>query len=71
MRKVISISLPESLAKEVEKEVKAGKFAGKSEFFRNLFRVWKEEKPLKELKESRMEIAEGKGKTLRSLKSLR
>jgi putative addiction module CopG family antidote len=71
MRTVINISLPEPMAKEVEKEVKKGKFASKSEFFRNLLRMWEEEKLLKELKQSRQEIAQGKGKVLKSLKDLR
>jgi len=71
MRSVINISLPQSMAKEVEKEVKVGKFASKSEFFRNLFRLWEEEKLLKDLVASQREIVAGKGKVLRSLKDLR
>lgn len=71
MRNIINISLPEDLKKVVEKEVKRGKFASKSEFFRMLLRLWEEEKLLKELEESEKEIREGKGKVLRSLKDLR
>lgn len=71
MRSIINVSLPESMAKEIEKEVKKGKFISKSEFFRNLFRLWEEEKLLKELRESQREIIGGKSKILRSLKDLR
>ena len=71
MRSVVNISLPKNMLKEVEKEVKAGNYASKSEFFRSLIRLWKEERLLKELKESRREIEQGKGKVLRSLKDLR
>lgn len=55
----------------VENEIKSGKFATKSEFFRNLIRIWEEKKLLDELKESQREIVSGKGKVLRSLKDLR
>ena len=68
MRNIINISLPEVLAKEVEKEVKVGKFASKSEFFRYLLR---EHRLAKELEEDRKEFERGNGKTLRSLRDLR
>ncbi len=68
MRTIINISLPSELAGEVEKEVKRGKFASKSEFFRHLFR---EQQLLKELRASEKEFAEGKGKLLTSLRDLR
>lgn len=55
----------------MEKEVKTGKFATKSEFFRALVRKWEGNSLLKELKESQKEIAKGKGKILRSLRDLR
>ncbi len=71
MRSVINISLPKSMAKEVEREVKAGKFASKSEFFRGLFRLWEEEKLLRAIRESEGGFARGEGKILRSLKDLR
>lgn len=71
MRNIINISLPKELSKEVDKAVKSGNFASKSEFFRNLIRMWKEQKLLDEIMESEKEFAEGKGKILRSLKDLR
>jgi putative addiction module CopG family antidote len=71
MRNIVNISLPEELNREVEKAVKKGHYASKSEFFRNLIRLWKEEQLLQELRESQREIAAGKGKVLRSLKNLR
>lgn len=71
MRTIINISLPQELNKQVEKAVKSGRYASKSEFFRSLLRLWEEEQLLKELKESQKEIADGKGKVLKSLKDLR
>jgi Arc/MetJ-type ribon-helix-helix transcriptional regulator len=71
MRTVVNISLPEELFKEVEKAVKVGKYASKSEFFRSLFRLWKEQELLNEIKESEREFAAGKGKTLKSFKKLK
>jgi hypothetical protein len=71
MREVINISLPAPLVKTVKKAVKKGNYASTSEFFRHLLRDWQEEIILSELKESKMEIAAGRGKTLKSLKILR
>ncbi len=71
MRNIINISLPEELKLEVEKAVKTGQYATKSEFFRHLFRLWKEEQTLLEFRESQAEISKGKGKKLKSLKELR
>lgn len=71
MREIINISLPSQMAKTVKKAVNEGNFMSTSEFFRELVRDWQEGKLLRELNESRREIAAGKGKVLRSLKSLR
>lgn len=71
MRTVINISIPEQLSVLVEKEVKKGNFASKSEFFRNLFRLWIEGRLQSELEESRRELKSGKGKLLKSLADLR
>jgi len=53
MRSVINISLPKSMADLVEKEVKSGKFATKSEFVRHMIRLWNTHKLAEELKEVR------------------
>ncbi len=72
MRNIINISLPVEMAKMVKKEVKEGKYASTSEFFRFLLRQYeKENKFLAEIEESRREIKAGKGKVLKSLKDLR
>lgn len=71
MRSIINISLPKELTKEVEKAVQSGQYASKSEFFRSLLRLWKEQQLLEEILESEKEFAQGKGKILRSLKDLR
>jgi Arc/MetJ-type ribon-helix-helix transcriptional regulator len=71
MRHIVNISMPAELKREMEKEVKEGKFASTSEFFRHLLRLWQQEKAFRELQEARKEIASGKGNALRSLKDLR
>ena len=68
MRSIINISLPPQMAKKVEKEVKKGKFASTSEYFRHLLRT---NELVKELEKSRREFEAGKGRVLRSLKDLR
>jgi Arc/MetJ-type ribon-helix-helix transcriptional regulator len=68
MRNIINISLPVALAAEVEKEVKKGGFASKSEFFRHVLR---ERRLAKELEDDRREFEKGKGKVLKSLRDLR
>lgn len=71
MRAVVNISLPQPLVNIVNEEVISGKYATKSEFFRNLLRMWMENKELKDLEKSRTEFRQGKGKLLKSLKELR
>lgn len=71
MREVINISLPMPMFKTVKSAVKTGSYASTSEFFRALLRDWQEGKLLNELNESRLEIAAGKGRILKSLKDLR
>lgn len=71
MRAIINISVPQEVKKEMETAVKQGGFATKSEFVRNLMRLWKQEQLLKELRQSQREFPRGKGKVLKSLKNLR
>ena len=71
MRQVVNISLPKELNKSVEEIVKNKKYATKSEFFRDLLRLWLEGKILHDLAESRQELSSGRGKSLKSLKDLR
>ena len=71
MREVINISLPKELKQAVEETIKKGSYSTKSEFFRELLRLWLEGKILRELAESRKELALGRGKLLKSLKELR
>ena len=71
MREIINISLPKELNRAVEETIKKGKYSTKSEFFRELLRLWLEGKILRELAESKKELALGKGKLLKSLKELR
>ena len=55
----------------VMREVRAGKFASKSEFFRHLIRLWNSRELAVDLNERRRDLAAGRGKTLRSLRDLR
>jgi len=71
MREIMNLSLPKPLAQSVNDIVKEGRYASKSEFFRELLRMWLEGKILKELAESRKELASSRGRTLKSLKELR
>jgi Arc/MetJ-type ribon-helix-helix transcriptional regulator len=71
MRAIINISVPQEVKKEMETAVKQGGFATKSEFVRDLMRLWRQEQILKELRQSQQEFARGKGKLLKSLKDLR
>ena len=71
MRSIMTISLPLPLTSIVEKEVKRGNYASKSEFFRYLLRQWMEGKLAYELDQSKKEIQGGKGKLLKSLPDLR
>ena len=70
-RKIVNISLPAELNNEVNKAVKGGRYATKSEFFRDLMRLWQEEQLLRGLRQSQEEIVNKKGKVLKSLKDLR
>jgi len=71
MRDIINISLPKELNRAVEEIVKKDRYSTKSEFFRDLLRMWMEGKILRDLTESRKEFSSGKGKLLKSLKDLR
>ena len=71
MRAVVNISLPAQLNSVVEKEISKGHFSSKSEFFRNLLRLWLEGRLAIDLEESRQELLEGRGKILKSLSDLR
>ena len=72
MRTILNISIPKSMASEVKKEVKEGKFASTSEFFRHLLRLWNTEKLYRDLKKSEEDYKKGKNwRKLNSLKDLR
>ena len=71
MRNIVNISLPKEMVEIVEEKLKTGHYSTKSEFFRALLRDWLEGKLAGELEESRKEMLAGKGKLLKSLKSLR
>jgi len=71
MRSIINISLPPKLNTLVDEEMAKGHFGSKSEFFRDLLRMWLENKLAGELEESRKELREGKGKLLKSLSDLK
>lgn len=71
MRAVVNISLPSQLSSIVEREVSSGRYASKSEFFRDLLRMWIEGRLAAEIDASREELRVGRGKLLKSLSDLR
>ena len=73
MRTVLNISLPKAMADEVKKEVKEGKFASTSEFFRHILRLWNTEKLYLDLKKTKADWENGKKNwvKLNSLRDLR
>ena len=71
MRNIINISLPAELNKILERLIKKGEYATKSEFLRELIRERiMEEDILARVEESRAEYRAGKAKRLRSLADL-
>ena len=70
MRDIINISMPTEMVRDVNTEIKKGKFASKSEFFRHLLRMWNTQKLAEELKKEQREFKKGNYKILLSLKSL-
>lgn len=71
MRQIINISIPEIMVKSIDKIMKQDGYATKSELFRDLLRMRLGKGIHQELRASRQELAAGKGRVLRSLKSLR
>lgn len=70
MRTVINISLPEALAEEVKNEVKEGKFASTSEYFRHVLRVYNTKKLARNIKKADKDWKNGR-KNWTKLNSLR
>lgn len=71
MRAILNISMPQKLKEEIEQAVEQGGYATKSEFLRDVLRVWKEQTVLSRVQASREQIKAGQGKVLTSLKDLR
>jgi Arc/MetJ-type ribon-helix-helix transcriptional regulator len=61
MRNAVTISLPDAVYKEVQKEVKKGKFASVSEYIRYVLREHQINKAVKELHKMKKEFEAGKG----------
>ena len=70
MRQIINISLPDTLVKEVKREVKTGGYASTSEFIRDALRAWKRQKLAEELHHDRREFELGKGTEIKSLQDI-
>ncbi len=72
MRDILNISLSKDLSREVDALVKKGGYSTKSELLRELIREKLEEEDLiRRVRKSQLEIKQGKGKILKSLKDLR
>jgi Arc/MetJ-type ribon-helix-helix transcriptional regulator len=70
MRSIINISVPAELAAQVKKEAKKHHFSSTSEFFRHLWRLYQTEKTVRDVRISKKQFAQGKGKVLKSLRNL-
>ncbi|HRZ30323.1 MAG TPA: ribbon-helix-helix domain-containing protein [Candidatus Paceibacterota bacterium] len=70
MRTTLNISMPVEFKKSVDLAVKEGKYASVSEFFRDTFRAWENERLVRELKESQLAGRRGEFKILHSLGDL-
>lgn len=71
MRSIVSLSLPAEIMALIKEEMKRRHFTSVSEYFRDLLRRHYEDALFEELLASQKEIAEGKGKVLKSLRDLR
>lgn len=71
MRAILNISLPQAMVNDIKAEVRRGKYATTSEFFRDLIRNWQEDELVREINKGEAEIRAGKGIHLRSLRDLR
>ncbi len=70
MRNIITISVPLSVKRSVDSIMKENRYASVSELFRDAVRSLEDTTLIKNIMESEMEFAAGKGKKLRSLKDL-
>ena len=70
MRTAVTISLPASLNKEIERGMKRIHIETKSEFFRHVVREWMEKQLLADVKESKRDFEKGNYKELKSMKDL-
>lgn len=71
MRQAITISISEEILRDVQREMKRQRFSSTSEFFRHIFRQWKKEQLLQEVKQGRKDLLSGKGRVLKSFRNLR
>lgn len=55
----------------VQEAVKSGQYSSKSEFFRDILRLWQEHRLVADLQQSEKEFRAGKAKKLNSLRNLR
>jgi Arc/MetJ-type ribon-helix-helix transcriptional regulator len=70
MRTTLNISMSPLQKRNVDRMIKDYNYTSTSEFFRDAVRALEEDKLIKDIMESEMEFASGKGKRLRSLKDL-
>ncbi len=71
MRKIVNISLPDTMLKTVKEDIKKEGFATTSEFIRHLIRLWNAKQLGNELKNDKKLFEAKKGIKLKSLKDLR
>lgn len=71
MRKIMNISLPEEMARDIRKEVKTGHFSSVSEFIRAAVREYRSQSLLRDSRRAHRDYIDGKLPVLNSLKDLR
>jgi putative addiction module CopG family antidote len=71
MRSILNISLPEEMAKEIKREVKAGQFSSVSEFIRAAVRAYDTERALRISRRAEKAYREGKLRKVGSFGELR
>ncbi len=70
MRSIVTLSLPEEMVREIKREVKRGKFASMSEYFRHVWREQRQAQLARELRKEAKEYDRGLAKKLHSHRDL-
>jgi Arc/MetJ-type ribon-helix-helix transcriptional regulator len=70
MRSIVNLSIPEDMLRDIKREVKRGKYASVSEYFRHLWREQRSVILARQLKKESSEYERGLAKKLHSHRDL-